>query len=344
VAVQQREEGDERHQDPERKLANDVGDAQLRQRDQLREAGAAPESLVHLRQDCGDQRPFGCRFGLVLLLGLGGAAALRFRRQRLDRHGKAPVDDGERDESDRHPEQAVVEEDAVGRMRRPRQQLRVLLDHGPVAGHHVGHLQPDGIEDARPEVFERARRVEDRGEGEVQHQHRDALHIDQEDLAGERGDQEEERAEEEDLDDDDGEERLPVPPRVSAGDAGVVGPGSERPQRLAEDHAREGEDAGDERAGPASAQVGELADGLGEDHLVGVALEVAQHRRAEDGGDDDGPEQGEEAVEDGRRIGPVQQLLAVAGVDEVFGGDGHEAEQEPQPEVDVGGKALQPEL
>ena len=74
-------------------------------------------------------------------------------------------------------------------------------------------------------------------------------------------------------------------------DAGVIGPRREGAEEGAEHHAGEGEDGRDERAGPASAEVGELGDGLGEEDLVGVALEVAQDRRAEDGGDDDDAEE-----------------------------------------------------
>ena len=74
-------------------------------------------------------------------------------------------------------------------------------------------------------------------------------------------------------------------------DAGVVGPRREGAEERAEDHAGEGEDGGDEGAGPASAEVGELGDGLGKEDLVGVALEVAQDGGAEDGGDDDDAEE-----------------------------------------------------
>ena len=70
-------------------------------------------------------------------------------------------------------------------------------------------------------------------------------------------------------------------------DAGVVSPRCEGAEVGSEQQSGEGEDGGDEGPGPASAQVGELRDGLGEEDLVGVALEIAQDGGAEDGGDDD---------------------------------------------------------
>ena len=61
-------------------------------------------------------------------------------------------------------------------------------------------------------------------------------------------------------------------------DAGVVGPGRERAGDLAKGQAGEDEQRDDDGTGPASAQVGKLGDGLGEDQLIGVALKVAQDR------------------------------------------------------------------
>ena len=79
--------------------------------------------------------------------------------------------------------------------------------------------------------------------------------------------------------------------KMIGADAGVVGPGGEGAEELAEEHAEEGEDGGDEGAGPAAAEIGEFRDGLGEEDLIGVALEVAQDGGAEDGGDDDDAEE-----------------------------------------------------
>ena len=75
--------------------------------------------------------------------------------------------------------------------------------------------------------------------------------------------------------------------QMNGADAGVVGPGREAASDYAKEHAGEDEQRDDDGAGPASAEVGELGDGLGEDHLIGVALKVAQDRWSEDRGDDD---------------------------------------------------------
>ena len=87
-------------------------------------------------------------------------------------------------------------------------------------------------------------------------------------LAGERGHSEEERTEEEDLDDSDGEEWLQVPARGGPGAMRVwSAQGAKVPSDFAEDQAGEDETADDEGTGPAAAQIGELGDGFGEDHL-----------------------------------------------------------------------------
>src|SRR5271170_6763065 len=100
-------------------------------------------------------------------------------------------------------------------------------------------------------------------------------------------------------------------------DAGVIGPRSEGSGGFAEDQAGEAEDSSDEGARPAAAEVGEFGDGLGEDDLEGIALEVAQDRAAEDGGDDDDAEEGNDDVEDAGGEGSVEKDLVVAGVEEV---------------------------
>jgi hypothetical protein len=123
--------------------------------------------------------------------------------------------------------------------------------------------EADGIENAGPEALERAGREKDGDANHVKHEQSDTLQIDDENLAGERGDREEGGADEKYLDDEDGEERLKVSPEVIGTDAGVVGPWCERAEKSSEHHAGEGEDGGDEGTGPASAEVGELGDGLG---------------------------------------------------------------------------------
>ncbi len=61
------------------------------------------------------------------------------------------------------------------------------------------------------------------------------------------------------------EERMQVPARMPGRNAGVVGPWRERAQGLAEDHAAEAENRGDEGTCPAAAEISELRDRLGEE-------------------------------------------------------------------------------
>ena len=91
--------------------------------------------------------------------------------------------------------------------------------------------------------------------------------------------------------------------------------GAKVPRKVPEHHAGEDENRGDEGAGPASAEVGELGDGLSKEDLISVALEVAKDRSAEDGGDyDDSEERGEDVVI-GIGVGAVEQDLAVPAAD-----------------------------
>ena len=69
---------------------------------------------------------------------------------------------------------------------------------------------------------------------QIQHEDDRALQIDDEDPAGEGGNQEKQRPEEEYLPDDDGEERLQVPIETVRAEAGMVGPGCEGAAELAE--------------------------------------------------------------------------------------------------------------
>ena len=108
--------------------------------------------------------------------------------------------------------------------------------------------------------------------------------------------------------------------------------GAKRPEKFAEQQAGEGEDGGDERPGPAAAEVGELRDGLGEQDLDGVALEVAQDGSAEDGGDDDDAEEADADIVKDVGVRAVQQHLAVGIADraEALAGDAEEVEGEPE--------------
>src|SRR5271163_1743774 len=112
---------------------------------------------------------------------------------------------------------------------------------------------------------------------------------------------------------------------MAAGNAGVVCPWGELASRPTDHQPAESEDAGHERAGPASAKIRELGDWLGENDLICVALEVAQDRRAEDGGDHDGAEQSQDDIENRGREGAVEQDLVIADVEKILGGDGQEA-------------------
>ena len=95
-------------------------------------------------------------------------------------------------------------------------------------------------------MFQRAGCEEDGVGDQIEHEDGDALQIHDENLARQRRDHKEQRAQKEDLDNHDEQERLPVPPGVAAGDAGVIRPWGKRPGHFTEDHAGEGKDAGDE--------------------------------------------------------------------------------------------------
>ena len=129
-------------------------------------------------------------------------------------------------------------------------------------------------------------------------------------------------------------------------DADVVGPGGEGAEELAEEQSGEGEDGSDEGAGPAAAEVGELGDGLGEEDLDGVALEVAQDGGAEDGGDDDDAEEADADVVVDVGVGAVEEDLAVGVADgaQALAGDVKEVEGEPEQEVDVGRETFEAKL
>ena len=163
--------------------------------------------------------------------------------------------------------------------RRPGDEQRVLFDDGPVAGDVVEQDQADGIENARPEAFERTSGEKDSDANHIEHEQGDTLQIDDKDFSGKGRDHEECGADEEDLDDKDGEKGLKVGPEMIRTDAGVVCPGCEGADKSAEHHAGEGEYGGNEGASPASAEVGELGDGLRKENLIGVTLEVAEDRQ-----------------------------------------------------------------
>jgi hypothetical protein len=95
----------------------------------------------------------------------------------------------------------------------------------------------------------------------------------------------------------------------------MVCPRREGTEEGAEEQPRESEYGGDHRASPSPAEVREFGNGLGKDDLVGVALEVAEDRGAEDGGnDDDAEERGTEVVH-GVAVGAIEKDLAIAVAD-----------------------------
>ena len=78
--------------------------------------------------------------------------------------------------------------------------------------------------------------------------------------------------------------------------------------------------------------------------MIGVALEVAEDRCAEDRGDDDDAEEAELNVDGGDCPRAVEEDFAVADGAEVFGGDVEERHAEEKEEIGVSGDAFQPEL
>src|SRR5271156_4040768 len=129
-------------------------------------------------------------------------------------------------------------------------------------------------------------------------------------------------------------------------DAGVVCPGGERAEEFAEEQPGEGEDSGDKRSRPAAAEVRELRDGLGEEYLDGIALEIAKYGSTKYRGDDYYAEEADaDVVID---VGPraVEQNFAVGAADgaETLAGHIEEAEREKDKEVNVGREALEAKL
>src|ERR1700761_637098 len=102
---------------------------------------------------------------------------------------------------------------------------RVLLGDAPVFSDGVFQDEPDGIEDSRPEVLERAVGEEHRDPDQVHHEQRDPLQIHDENLARQRRHREKQRTAEKDMYDYNREERLQVPPKVVWADTSVVRPG-----------------------------------------------------------------------------------------------------------------------
>ena len=129
-------------------------------------------------------------------------------------------------------------------------------------------------------------------------------------------------------------------------DPGVVGPGREGAEKSAEHHARESEDGGDERTSPASAEVRELRNGLGEKNLVGVALEIAEDRSSEDRGNHDHAEESGKKIVESIGVRGIQHDLAIAAADraKAFRGHAEKRKHEPEQEIHIRREALEAEL
>src|SRR5579864_4215812 len=129
-------------------------------------------------------------------------------------------------------------------------------------------------------------------------------------------------------------------------DPSVVGPGREGSEKSTEHHARESEDGGDKRAGPASAEVSELGDRLGEKNLVGVALEITENGSSEDRGNHDDPEESGKEIVEGVGERGIQYNLAIAAADraKAFRGNAKKRKHEPEQEVHIRREALEAEL
>src|ERR1700675_154513 len=121
-------------------------------------------------------------------------------------------------------------------------------------------------------------------------------------------------------------------------DASVVRPRREGAEIRSGQHAGKGEDGGNEGARPASAQVGEFRDGLREEDLVSVALEVAKDAGAENSGNDDDAEQRSSDVVKRIGVGRIEQDLAISVADgtEIFRRHVEEGKRQPKRKVNVG--------
>src|SRR5580698_5539279 len=105
---------------------------------------------------------------------------------------------------------------------------------------------------------------------------------------------------------------------MNGADAGVIGPGREAASYHAKNLTGEDEQRDNDRTGPASAEVGKLGDGLSEDHLVRVALKVAQDRWSEDRRHDDHAKARPIQQYLQRGVGAIQKNFASTHWAEVF--------------------------
>src|SRR5215469_1169069 len=125
----------------------------------------------------------------------------------------------------------------------------------------------------------------------------------------------------------------------------MIRPGSKCAQIRSQQTTGKRKDRRYQRTGPSPSKVGKFRNRLGEEHLVGVALEIAQNGCSEDRSDDNDPKQRDVYEIEIRCVGLIQQDFAVAGPDrsKTLGGDTEKTEGCPRKEVNVRRNALAPE-
>ncbi len=103
----------------------------------------------------------------------------------------------------------------------------------------------------------------------------------------------------------------------------------ERTKPGSEHHGGETKDGGQEGARPPSPEVCELRHRSGKDELICVALEIAEDRGSENGGDDDNAEKAAASIIQGVRERTIQKDFPVAGAygSKAFRGDAEKRER-----------------
>ncbi|WP_434417335.1 hypothetical protein [Nannocystis pusilla] len=300
---------------------------QAHQRDQAGELDARTDARGDAREHCrgSHRRQLGLDLG-----GLGGLAPARGRL-----HAEHAVGDEQDEGADADPQQAVQQQRAVHR-----QEQAVLLGDGPVAVDQVGGVEAERVEQ-RGQLLLLDVADEAVGDG-VADEEDDALDVDGDEAAGQHADGEEQGADEQPGRDDVDEHRPDV--GAGRGDADLVGvdPRHVRADPQAERAAGEHQDGDDVGAEEAAEHERRLAQARGEQQLVGLVLEVAQHRGAGDRRGEDGAHQGEHhdgGAHQPRRV--VQHLAAGAAEADDLGRHGEEAEQRQREREHVGDRPPQ---
>ena len=150
-----------------------------------------------------------------------------------------------------------------------------------------------------PEILERTGGRKDGVHNQVSEKDNDALQINDEELAGEGGYGEEERTRKKICTTVMARNGCRYQPRWPGAIRVWSAQGASVPRASPKTMPLKAEDGGDEGTCPAAAEISELGDRLGEDELVGVALEVAQDRGAEDGRNDQHAEEADDECKGG---------------------------------------------